>query len=103
VKQDGIVLGCAAIKQLSATHGEIKSIRTAVPTKNQEGSLSLLWHLLDVARLRGYQQLSLETGSMVFFISARRLYQRNGFSYCGPFVYYQPDPNSLFMTHFIQR
>lgn len=43
-------------------------------------------------------RLSLETGSMGFFLPARRLYQKFGFVECAPFGRYQDDPNSVFMT-----
>ncbi|GGQ18907.1 GNAT family N-acetyltransferase [Shewanella litoralis] len=100
-KLQGEVLGCVAIKQLNETHGEIKSMRTSAAARNQGVATELLLHLLNEAKRRGYQQLSLETGSMDFFAPARRLYQRHGFEYCGPFADYQADPNSLFMTRFI--
>ncbi|MGB6137812.1 MAG: GNAT family N-acetyltransferase [Shewanella sp.] len=100
-KRQGEVIGCVAIKELNNTHGEIKSMRTSVAARNQGVATALLLHLLREAKRRGYQQLSLETGSMDFFAPARRLYQRHGFEYCGPFADYQADPNSLFMTRFI--
>ena len=43
-------------------------------------------------------QVSLETGTPDFFAPARRLYARHGFSECGPFGTYRPDPASTFMT-----
>ena len=58
----------------------------------------MLTHLIAEARRRGYTRLSLETGSMDFFIPARQLYAAAGFTPCGPFVGYRPDPNSTFMT-----
>ncbi|UAL41460.1 GNAT family N-acetyltransferase [Shewanella inventionis] len=100
-KQHNVVLGCVAIKELNKAHGEIKSMRTAAAARNQGVATALLLHLLSEAKRRGYQQLSLETGSMDFFAPARRLYQRHGFEYCGPFADYQADPNSLFMTKVI--
>ncbi|MGX9462457.1 GNAT family N-acetyltransferase [Shewanella sp. A14] len=100
-KQDKIVLGCVAIKQLTSTHGEIKSMRTAAAARNRGIASALLLHILEVAQSRGYQQLSLETGSMDFFDQARRLYARHGFDYCGPFADYQLDPNSVFMTRLL--
>jgi putative acetyltransferase len=42
--------------------------------------------------------VSLETGSMDFFIPARSLYARAGFVPCGPFGSYAEDPYSVFMT-----
>ena len=46
----------------------------------------------------GFTRLSLETGSAGFFAPARRLYEKFGFEYCGPFADYRPDPNSVFLT-----
>ncbi|WP_315903032.1 GNAT family N-acetyltransferase [Shewanella phaeophyticola] len=82
-KNQGEVLGCVAIKELNNTHGEIKSMRTAAAARNQGVATALVLHLLNEAKRRGYQQLSLETGTMDFFAPARRLYQRHGFEYCG--------------------
>jgi putative acetyltransferase len=50
------------------------------------------------ARSRSYRRLSLETGSMAAFASARALYARFGFVECAPFGDYRLDPNSVFMT-----
>lgn len=58
----------------------------------------MLAHIIEEARRRGYQRLSLETGSMEAFEPARRLYERFGFQYCKPFSDYSEDPNSVFMT-----
>ena len=58
----------------------------------------MLDHLIAHARTRRLSRLSLETGSMAFFLPARALYAKNGFAECAPFGDYQPDPNSVFMT-----
>ena len=50
------------------------------------------------AERRGYQSLSLETGSADAFLPARRLYHKVGFEYCEPFGNYKADPFSVFMT-----
>lgn len=55
-------------------------------------------HLITEAADRGVTRLSLETGSMAFFAPARRLHERHGFVYCGPFGDYRADPRSVFMT-----
>jgi putative acetyltransferase len=54
--------------------------------------------LIGEARNRGYQRLGVETGSLEAFVPAQRLYESFGFTYCGPFADYAPDPNSVFMT-----
>ncbi len=73
------LLGCAALKQLSATWGELKSMRTATAHLRQGVASSLLQHLLSVARSRGYRRVSLETGSGPAFEPALALYRRYGF------------------------
>jgi putative acetyltransferase len=92
------LLGCGALKQLDARHGEIKSMHTAAEHRGRGVALALLTHMAAVARARNYQRLSLETGSMPAFAPARALYARFGFTHTGPFGAYVPDPNSVFMT-----
>ena len=92
------LLGCAALKQLDPTHGEIKSMRTAAAHQRRGVAAALLRHVLEEAQRRGYRRLSLETGSMAEFLPARVLYERFGFAYCGPFARYIEDPHSVFMT-----
>ena len=92
------LLGCGALKELSAQHGEIKSMRTATPHLRKGVARSMLQHIIDEGRRRGYNRLSLETGSMDAFEPARRLYAAFGFTCCGPFADYVEDPYSVFMT-----
>jgi putative acetyltransferase len=96
--QDDRLVGIGALKQLTATHGEIKSMRTPEALRRRGAGRALLAHIIEQAKLRGYEQLSLETGSMVQFEPAHRLYQQFGFAFCGPFGAYSADPNSAFMT-----
>jgi putative acetyltransferase len=90
--------GCGALKELDTTHAEIKSMRTANNYRGKGVAIKIMEHILAVAAERGYQRLSLETGPMDFFLPARKLYERFGFSYCGPFADYSEDPHSVFMT-----
>ena len=90
--------GCGALKQLDTTHAEIKSMRTSADFLRQGVAQQLLAHIINEARLRGYQRLSLETGSMAAFLPAKRLYEQFGFSECAPFADYKQDPYSSFMT-----
>jgi putative acetyltransferase len=98
VRRDAELLGCGALKELDAHHGEIKSMRTATPHLRKGVAASLMRHILDEARRRAYRRLSLETGSMAAFAPARSLYASFGFLPCGPFADYANDPNSYFMT-----
>ena len=54
--------------------------------------------IIEVAKSRGYERLSLETGAMDAFRPAQKLYESFGFVYCDPFGEYVEDPNSVFMT-----
>ena len=98
VWSDGGLLGCGALRELTPTHGEVKSMRTANAHRRRGAGRAVLVHIIDEARRRSYQRLSLETGSMAAFTPAHRLYESFGFGYCGPFGEYVEDPNSLFMT-----
>ncbi|SFS12843.1 putative acetyltransferase [Dyella sp. OK004] len=95
------LLGCGALKQLDATHGELKSMRTATSHLRKGVASLLLKHLLDEAGRRFYRRLSLETGAMEAFAPAHRLYASFGFEACGPFADYIDDPNSVFMTRLL--
>ena len=92
------VLGCIALKQLDERHGEIKSMRTASARLRKGVGAALLEHLVAEARRRGYERLSLETGSGPGFEAAHALYRKFGFVECGPFAEYREDPFSRFMT-----
>lgn len=91
------LLGCGALKELDATQAEIKSMRTVASQLRKGVAASMLQHIVQVARDRGYQQLLLETGTAAAFLPARTLYDRHGFTYCGPFADYVEDPFSVFM------
>lgn len=93
------LLGVGALKQIDATHGEIKSMRTAPAHLRRGAAAALLEHILRVARERGYARLSLETGSGEPFEAAHALYRRHGFTDCAAFGEYpEGDPFSRFMT-----
>ena len=90
--------GCGAIKQIAADHAEIKSMRTSHAYRGKGVAVKIMEHIMLVAGERNYQRLSLETGPQDFFTPARKLYERFGFEYCGPFGDYGEDPYSTFMT-----
>jgi len=98
VWQDADLLGCGALKELDARHGEIKSMRTVSRHLRRGVAARLMEHIVEEAKRRSYRRLSLETGSMEAFAPARNLYQRYGFKVCGPFADYVEDPHSVFMT-----
>lgn len=94
----GHFAACGALKQLSTTEGELKSMKTADAFTRKGIARQLLLVIIEEARKRGYQKLSLETGSMAAFIPAKRLYASLGFNECEPFGEYFEDVNSVCMS-----
>ena len=92
-----LLMGCGALKELTPTHGEVKSMRTPSARRGHGAGRKLLAHIIKIALMRNYQLLSLETGSQPSFEPARKLYESHGFKYCGPFANYKEDPNNTFM------
>ncbi len=92
------LVGVGALRELSADHGEIKSMHTAEALRGRGVGTAILRHIIEAARARGMSRLSLETGTWAYFAPARALYARHGFVECEPFGDYRADPNSVFMT-----
>ncbi|MEQ1547260.1 MAG: GNAT family N-acetyltransferase [Chakrabartia sp.] len=99
---DDQLAGCGALKAITGSaegkQGEIKSMRTDAAHLRKGIAAKMLTHIIAEARDRGYQRLSLETGSGPAFVPAIALYQRFGFTFCGPFGDYTLNPFSRFMT-----
>ena len=96
--EDEKLLGCGALKQLSADHGEVKSMHIAETERRKGAGTAMLGHIIESARERGMSRLSLETGSWGYFQPAREFYRSHGFRECLPFGEYVLDPNSVFMS-----
>jgi putative acetyltransferase len=97
------LLGCGALKEIDAHHGEIKSMRTTASHLRKGVAAAILQRIVDEARSRGYERLSLETGSGGPFDAALRFYEKHGFAYCEPFADYVVDPFSRYMTLRLDR
>lgn len=92
------VLGIGALMTLDSSHQEIKSMHTDTSARGNGVGRTLLAHLLEVARSRGAQRVSLETGTQDAFQPAISLYADAGFTFCEPFAGYEANSNSVFMT-----
>jgi putative acetyltransferase len=90
--------GCGALKQHLQGMGEIKSMRTATRYLRCGVAAQLLTHIIAIARTRYLVRLNLETGSGEAFDAACALYERFGFTRCGPFAEYTANPFSQFFT-----
>jgi len=90
--------GCGALKELNPLHGEVKSMRTGEGYLRKGVAREILGKIIEEARTRGYEKISLETGSAPSFYPAHALYRACGFLPCGPFEGYREDPHSIFMS-----
>jgi putative acetyltransferase len=70
--EDELLLGCAALQELSATEGEVKSMRTPANLRRRGAGRALLEHTLQVSRERGYRRLFLESRSPLPNAGSRR-------------------------------
>lgn len=95
--------GCGALKSLSASSGEVKSMRTRQPFQRQGVGQAILNEIILTARHRGYTHLFLETGTGEPFAAAHAFYLRNGFTWCDPFADYVSTDFNVFMTKLLSR
>jgi len=95
---DGNTLaGVGALRRLSESHGEIKSMHTAESHRGMGVGSAMVRHIIKAALASGMTRLSLETGSWPYFNAARALYRKHGFTECAPFGDYAADANSVYM------
>lgn len=94
----GTLLGVGALKQHDAAMAEVKSMRTSAAARGRGVASELLAAIIGECRSRGIRRLALETGTEEYFLPARALYAKHGFSPCAPFADYTEDPNSAYYT-----
>ena len=102
-RRNGELLAVGALKRLDRHHAELKSMHTAEEARGQGVGRAMVDHLLGVAHDRGFQRVSVETGTMRAFTAARALYTSTGFVPCRPFGEYVESANSICMTLFLDR
>ncbi|AXU18357.1 GNAT family N-acetyltransferase [Novosphingobium sp. THN1] len=93
-----VLAGMGAIRELDATHGELKSMRVASDWLGKKIGEAVLLHLLSIALQRGYRRVSLETGRGPAFEPALGLYRKHGFVNCEAFADYVQDDFSQCLT-----
>lgn len=98
IRADGELAGMGAMREIDAHHGEVKSMRTAETFLGRGVGRRILGHILDEARTRGYQRVSLETGSTEGFAAACHLYESEGFERCAAFSGYEDNDFSRFYS-----
>ena len=95
---DGRLAATGALARVSDAHEEVKSMRTDPAFRGHGFGRTMLRFLLDDARARGIERVSLETGRDDFFAPARAMYVSEGFRETDAFGTYLPDPHSAFLT-----
>ena len=98
---DEKLIGCGALKFLDKEHGEFKSIRIHNNFRKQGKGIEVINHLMNEAKKLKIRRLSIETGAGNFFIPARKLFKKAGFTLCEPFAHYKKDINSVYLTKLI--
>lgn len=93
-RDGGSVLGTGALAD-KGSYGEVKSMFVATEARGKGVGEALLARIEETARQKGLAALKLETGNVLH--AAHRLYQRAGFSICGPFGDYPEANSSIFM------
>ena len=96
------LIGCGALKFLDKEHGEFKSIRIHDNFRKQGQGINVINHLINEARKLKIKRLSIETGSGDFFMPARKLFKKAGFTVCEPFAHYKKDINSVYLSMLIE-
>ena len=99
--QDENLIGCGALKFLDVGHGEFKSIRIHDNFRNKGYGINVINHLINEAKKLKIKKLSIETGAGDFFLPARKLFKKSGFTVCEPFAHYKKDINSVYLTKLI--
>jgi putative acetyltransferase len=94
---DGALCGCGAMRELDATTGEVKSMRTRATYLRRGVGQAVLDAIQQLARQRGYRSLVLETGTGAAFDAAHALYLRNGFRWRSAFGSYEQTSFNVFM------
>ena len=99
--QNDKLIGCGALKFLDEEHGEFKSIRVHDEFRKKGHGEKVINHLINEAKKLKIKRLSIETGAGDFFIPARKLFKKTGFTLCEPFAHYKEDINSVYLTMLI--
>jgi putative acetyltransferase len=93
-RDDGRAVACGALRRHEAGVGEVKRMYT-VPSHQGQGIGGRILQLIEeLARAEGVERLVLETGHR--HDAAWRVYERGGFTRCGPVLDYPPSGYSVF-------
>lgn len=95
IARDGdAAIGCGALKRHSDTVGEVKRMFTRPAWQGQGVGRSVLDKILETAEREELETLVLETGDQ--HPAAWAIYEKAGFTRCGPVLDYPDSPYSVF-------
>ena len=95
VARDGnVAVGCGALKRHSAEIGEVKRMYTRPSHRGRKIGARIVGRIETIARSEGLSRLVLETGDR--HPAAWAVYERAGFSRCGPVLDYPDSEWSVF-------
>jgi GNAT superfamily N-acetyltransferase len=92
-RETGEAVGCGALRELDAEHGEVKRMYVAPGRRGSGAATAVLQRLEQDARERGWRRVVLETGTEQQ--EAVRFYEREGYTAIPPYGYYIGSPWSL--------
>ena len=97
-RENGVLLGVGALKDLGNGESELKSMHTLKAARGKGIATAIVAHILAYAKAEGFERVNLETGSHPPYESARNLYSYLGFIPSTPFGDYIPSEFNTFMT-----
>ena len=92
--ESGKAVGMGALRREGPGLGEVKRMYTLPEVRGQRVGSVLLDKIIELAQAEGITRLVLETGDR--HPEAWRLYERRGFTRCGPVLDYPDSPWSVF-------
>lgn len=95
-RSEGAIVGCGALKRHAGGNGEIKRMFTRPAFQGRGVAAKILVWITDLAKAEGLDRLVLETGAGKGFEAPARLYEKAGFSPCGPVLGYSASPYTAF-------
>jgi putative acetyltransferase len=87
-REAGTAIGCGALKRHAGGIGEVKRMYTRPSHRGRKIGAEIVGHIEALARQEGLKRLVLETGDRHH--AAWTVYERSGFTRCGPVLDY-PD------------
>lgn len=93
-RDDGKAVGCGALKRHEGGVGEVKRMFTRPSHRGRKIGAEIVRHVEALAREKGLKRLVLETGDR--HPAAWAVYERAGFTRCGPVLDYPDSKWSVF-------